>query len=211
MSQASPIRILLAEDHALVREGFAAIIKDEVDMDVVAQAANGQQAVALYQQHQPQITLMDLRMPLLDGVEAITQIRAEFPTACVIVLTTYDGDEDIYRGLQAGARGYLLKDVTAEELLDAIRVVHQGRKYIPPQVALKMAERVNNSALTERETEVLRLMAIGKSNNEIGATLSITERTVKFHVNNILNKLEVSDRTQAVILALRRGLVRLDT
>lgn len=211
MSQATPIRILLAEDHLLVREGFAAIIKDEADMVVVAQAANGQQAVALYRQHQPDITLMDLRMPQINGVEAITQSRAEFPTACIIVLTTYDGDEDIYRGLQAGARGYLLKDMTPEELLDAIRLVYQEQKYIPPQVALKIAEGVNNSALTERESEVLRLMAIGKSNHEIVAALSITERTVKFHVNNILTKLRVIDRTQAVILALKRGLVRLET
>lgn len=211
MSQATPIRILLAEDHTVVRQGLTAIIEDEPDMQVVAQARDGQQAVELYRQHQPHVVLMDLQMPNLDGVAAINHIRAEFPNAHIIVLTTYDGDEDIYRGLQAGAKGYLLKDATAEELLDAIRMVHQGKKYIPPQVAMKLAERLNSCELTQRELEVLQLLAIGKSNQEISAALSITERTAKFHVNNILNKLGAGDRTQAVIVALKRGLVRLKT
>lgn len=211
MSQATSIKILIAEDHAMVREGIAAIVNRAVDMTVVAEADNGQQAVLLHRLHQPDVTLMDLRMPQMDGVEAIAQIRNESPTACIMVLTTYDGDEDIYRGLQAGAKGYLLKDATSEELLDAIRFVHQGRKYIPPKVALKIAERINCSELTEREMEVLRLLTLGKSNQEIGTALSIAESTAKFHVNNILNKLGVSDRTQAVITALRRGLTRLDT
>lgn len=205
------IQILIAEDHAVVRQGLAAIIKDETDMTVVAQAMDGQQAVDLYQQHQPDVVLMDLKMPRLEGVAAITQIRAVSPTAAIIILTTYDGDEDIYRGLQAGARGYLLKDATAEELLEAIRSVHRGQKYIPPQVALKLAERINITELTDRELEVLRLLVIGKSNAEIGAALSISERTVKFHINNIFTKLGVSDRIQAVIHALKRGLARLET
>lgn len=207
----NPIRILIAEDHAVVRQGLAAIIKDEVDMVVVAQATNGQQAVELYQQHQPDVVLMDLKMPKLEGVEAIGLIRGAFSHAHIIILTTYDGDEDIYRGLQAGARGYLLKDATAEELLDAIRLVHQGQKYIPSQVAVKLAERINSTDLTDRELDVLRLLVIGKSNYDIGTALSISERTVKFHINNIFNKLGVSDRTQAVIHALKRGLARLET
>jgi len=207
----NPIHILIAEDHAVVRQGLAAIIKDETDMVVVAQTNNGQQAVDLYQQHQPDVVLMDLKMPKLEGVEAIGLIRAAFPQACIIILTTYDGDEDIYRGLQAGASGYLLKDATAEELLDAIRLVHRGQKYIPSQVASKLAERINSTDLTDRELEVLRLLVIGKSNYDIGVTLSISERTVKFHINNIFNKLGVSDRTQAVIHALKRGLARLET
>jgi len=180
------IRVLIAEDHAVVRQGLAAIIEEEADMQVVAQARDGQQAVELYWQHQLDVVLMDLQMPKLDGVAAITQIRAKSPTAHIIILTTYEGEEDIYRGLKAGVRGYLLKDTTAEELLDAIRIVHQGKKYIPPQVALKLAERLNNSELTKREVEVLQLLVIGKSNPEIGAALSITEGTAKFHVNNIL-------------------------
>ncbi|WP_127025223.1 response regulator transcription factor [Chroococcidiopsis cubana] len=211
MISVNPIQILIAEDHAVVRQGIAAIISDEPDMNAIAQARDGQQAIDLYRLHQPDVVLMDLQMPKVDGVTAIASIKAEFPNACLLVLTTYDGDEDIYRGLQAGARGYLLKDATAEELLDAIRVVHQGRKYIPPQVAAKLAERFNNTELTEREIEVLQLLVLGKSNLEIGNMLGITERTAKFHVNNILHKLGVSDRTQAVIHALKRGLARLDT
>lgn len=211
MSQATPIRILIAEDQAVVRQGLAAIIEDEADMQVVAQAKDGQQAVELYWQHQLDVVLMDLQMPKLDGVATIAQILAKSPTAHIIILTTYEGDEDIYRGLKVGARGYLLKDTTAEELLDAIRIVHQGKKYIPPQISLKLAERINSTELTRRELEVLQLLVIGKSNSEISAALSTTESTAKFHVNNILTKLQVSDRTQAVIIALKRGLARLGT
>lgn len=207
----SPIQILIAEDHAVVRQGLAAIINDEPDMTIVAQAENGQQAIALYRQHQPDVVLMDLQMPILDGVAAITQIKSEFADAHIIVLTTYDGDEDIYRGLQAGARGYLLKGATAEEMLNAIRQVHQGQKYIPLQVAAKLVERLNSTELTDRELEVLQLLVVGKSNADIAIALSVSERTVKFHINNIFNKLGVSDRTQAVIQALKRGLARLST
>lgn len=211
INQILPIRILLAEDHAVVREGLAAILNRKEDMTVVGEAENGRQAVEMYRLQQPDIVLMDLRMPELGGVEAIAQIRAEFPDARIIVLTTYDTDEDIYRGLQAGAKGYLFKDATSKELLNAIRTVHQGQKYIPPEVALKLVERIELSALTERELEVLHLLVNGKKNQEISAALSITEATVKFHVNNILNKLGVKDRTQAVITALKRGLARIDT
>ena len=206
-----PTQILIAEDHVVVGQGLASIIEDEADMDVVAQARDGLEAIELFRQHQPDVTLMDLRMPKLEGVEAITQIRSEFATARIIVLTTYDGDEDIYRGLQAGAQGYLLKDCTAEELVGAIRLVNQGQKYMPSSVALKLAERLNSEELTQRELEVLQLLATGRTNAEISAALTISERTVKFHVSNIFAKRGASDRTQAVIQALKRGLARLES
>lgn len=207
---ASPIRLLIADDHAIARQGIVAIVSQANDMEIVAEASDGKEAIARYQQHQPDVGLIDLRMPTLDGVGAITQIVAEFPGARLMILTTYNTDEDIYRGLQAGAKGYVLKDTTSEELLGAIRTVHKGRKYIPPEVALKLAERINSTNLTEREMDVLRSLVSGKNNQEIGADLSITEGTVKFHINNILTKLGVSDRTQAVVMALKRGLVRLE-
>ncbi|MEM9007186.1 MAG: response regulator transcription factor [Cyanobacteria bacterium P01_F01_bin.86] len=206
-----PIRILIAEDHAVVRQGLASIICDEVDMDVVAQARDGQQAIDLFAQHQPDVTLMDLQMPSLDGVGAIAHILADTPTAHIIILTTYSGDEDIYRGLQAGARGYLLKDATAEEMLDAIRQVHQGKKYVPLAVMMKLTDRLDRTELTQRESQVLQMLAVGKVNQEIGTELCISERTVKFHINNIFTKLGVRDRTQAVVQALKRGLARLES
>lgn len=202
--------ILISDDHAVVREGLAAMLSRRAEMQVVAEASNGTQAVALALQHKPDVLLMDLRMPQMGGVEAIRAIRAEWPEARVIVLTTYDGDEDIYRALQAGAKGYLLKDTPREELLEAIRAVHAGRKHIPPEVAAKLAERLTSETLTEREREVLQLIVAGQSNKEIGASLNITEGTVKVHVNGLLGKLGVSDRTQAVTEALRRGLVHLE-
>lgn len=194
MTTCPPIRVLIAEDHAVVRQGFAAIVDHEPDMEVVAEAKDGQQAVDYYRQHQPDVVLMDLQMPKLEGTEAIIQIRAEFPNARIIILTTYKGDEDIYRGLQAGARGYLLKDTTAEELLDAIHNVYQGRKHVPAELALKLADRVHSTALTEREIEVLQLLVRGRSNQAIATELSISDGTAKFHVNNILRKLGVEDR-----------------
>jgi DNA-binding NarL/FixJ family response regulator len=206
----STIQLLIAEDHAITREGIVTIFNRAPGIQVVAEAENGEQAVALYGQHQPDVALVDLRMPKLDGVGAIGQIRQEFPKANLIILTTYDTDEDIFRGLSAGARGYILKDTTAEELVNAVRTVHNGRKYIPPDVAIKLAERLNSSELTQRELEVLQLISQGKSNFDIGVQLSITEGTVKFHLNNIFSKLGVGDRTQAVIAALQRGLVRLN-
>ena len=200
---------MLADDHPVVREGLALILDNEDDMAVVAQANNGHEAVALFQKQQPDVTLLDLRMPELNGVEAITAIRAEFPDARIILLTTYDGDEDIYQALRAGAMGYLLKDTPCDEILETIRAVHKGQQRIPSPVGVKLFERIGSFQLSDREREVLRLMAAGKSNQEIGAALGITESTVKFHVNNILSKLQVNDRTQAVVTALRRGIVHL--
>jgi DNA-binding NarL/FixJ family response regulator len=205
-NQPSAIRVLIADDHPIVRQGLTTILKQESDMSVVGQAQNGLEAVELYRQQQPDVMLMDLRMPEMDGVEAISAICAEFSPALIIVLTTFDSDEDIYRGLQAGAKGYLLKDAGAEELLAAIRTVANGQKYIPRAVGAKLAERMSNPELSDRELEVLRLMATGKSNRDIAATLHITENTVKFHVNNILSKLGVGDRVQAVLVALKRGI-----
>lgn len=205
----SVIRVLISDDHPFMREGLAAVIDYKPDMTVVGQACNGREAVELFRQHQPDVTLMDLRMPELSGVEAIAIICAEFADARIVVLTTYDGDEDIYRGLRSGAKGYVLKDAEPDELLTAIRAVHNGQKYIPPAVGAKLAERINNPELSERELEVLRLMARGKSNLEISTALSIAEGTVKFHVKNILSKLGVGDRTQAMIVALKRGIIAL--
>lgn len=209
MSQSTKIRVLIVDDHSLVTEGLANIINYDPEMTVVAQAADGQQAIDRYREHQPDITLMDLRMPGMGGVEAITMICAEFKSARIIVLTTYDGDEDIYRGLRAGAQGYLLKDAKPNELLNVIRIVHSGQQYVSPTVARKLVERMNNPVLSERELEVLRLMAQGLSNQDIGTALNIGESTVKSHVTRILSKLAVSDRTQAVIVAVKRGLVSL--
>jgi two-component system NarL family response regulator len=205
----SVIRVLISDDHPFMREGLAAVIDYRSDMTVVGQACNGHEAVELFRQQQPDVTLMDLRMPEMGGVEAIAAICAEFADARIIVLTTYDGDEDIYRGLRTGAKGYVLKDAEPDELLTAIRAVHQGQQYIPSAVGAKLAERMGSPELSDRELEVLRLMATGKSNLEISTALSIAEGTVKFHVKNILSKLAVSDRTQAMIVALKRGIIKL--
>jgi two-component system, NarL family, response regulator len=210
MSQEAPIRVLIVDDHPVIRTGLSLMLKYERGMEAVGEAGNGREAVALYRMCRPNVTLMDLRMPDMDGAEAITAIRAEFPAARIILLTTYDGDEDIYRGLRAGAKAYLLKDAPCEELLETIRRVHSGQKCITMEVGAKLAERIEGPVLTEREREVLRQMARGSSNQEIGAALFITEGTVKFHVNHILSKLGVNDRTQAVIVALKRGIASLD-
>jgi two-component system NarL family response regulator len=205
----TPIRVLIVDDHTIVQEGIAAIINEEDDMTVIGQAKNGIEAIALFRPLQPDITLMDLRMPEMGGVEAITALCAEFKTARIIVLTTYDGDEDIYRGLRAGAKGYLLKDSKPSELRTAIRTVHSGQQYIPSHVGAKLVQRMSNPELTDRELEVLQLIAQGMSNLEIGAALTITESTVKSNVNRILSKLGAKDRTQATIIALKRGIASL--
>src|SRR5712672_3850760 len=203
------IRIMVIDDQAVVRQGFVALVNTVADMVVVAEGTDGQKAVDLYRLHRPAVTLMDLRMPKMGGVEAIVAIRREFRDARLIVLTTYDGDEDIYRSLQAGAQGYLLKDMFFEELEDAIRKVHAGSRWIPTQVAERLAERMGTSDLTGREIEVLEQIVAGNSNKAIAARLNISEATVKSHINNILSKLGVADRTQADTTALQRGLVHL--
>jgi two-component system, NarL family, response regulator len=209
MSQPTTIRVLIVDDHAIVRRGLATIINRAPDMTVIAQAEDGQQAIEVFREYQPDVTLMDLSMPQMGGVEAIRAICAEFKQARITVLTTYDGDEDIYRGLQAGAQGYLLKDAKPNELLNAIRTIHSGQKYVPPAVGAKLLQRMDHPELSEREQAVLRLMAQGMSNAEIATGLSIGESTVKSHINRLLSKLGVSDRTQAVIVAVKRGLVSL--
>jgi DNA-binding NarL/FixJ family response regulator len=209
MSGSTAIRVLIVDDHAIVQQGLAAMIDNEPDMIVVGQVGNGQEAIDQYRQLQPDITLMDLRMPQIGGVDATATICAEFARARIIILTTYDGDEDIYRGLRAGAKGYLLKDTEPDALLNAIHVVHSGQQYIPPHVGAKLAQRINNPELTDRELEVLRLVAQGMSNLQISAALSITENTVKSNINRILSKLGAKDRTQATIIALKRGIASL--
>jgi two-component system NarL family response regulator len=203
------IRIMVVDDHPVVREGFAGMIGTEPDMRLVAEARSGEEAQRLFRQHRPDVTLMDLRMPGVNGVEAIRAIRREFPQSRFIVLTTYDGDEDIYRALEAGAQAYLLKDMLCDEILAAIRAVHAGQRRIPAEVGTRLAERMSGLELSGREQQVLELVVKGQSNKEIAARLDITEATVKGHVTNILSKLGVTDRTQAAITALRRGLVHL--
>jgi len=203
------IRIMVVEDHHVVRQGLVALLNTVPDMRVVAEGADGKQAVDLFRRHEPDVTLMDLRMPTMSGVDAVIEIRRNFPAARIIVLTTFDGDEDIYRALQAGARAYLLKGMFGDELMDAIRAVHAGKSRIPPVVAERLATRMGSPGLTARELDVLKLIVAGKSNKEIGEELRISEATVKTHINNILSKLGVTDRTQATTAALQRGIVHL--
>lgn len=210
MTKSKPIKILIVDDHLVVRMGLKSMIDSQSDMAVVAEAGNGQEAVTLFREHQPDIVLMDLRMPEMSGVEATTAIRENFPEARVIVLTTYDGDENIYRALQAGARAYLLKDIPRNEFLDNVRAVHNGHYCVPPAVAVRLAQRMPHPDLSSRELEVLKLIVEGMSNKEIASALSVTESTIKNHVNSILGKLNVRDRTQAATTALRRGIVMLD-
>lgn len=210
METISQIKLLIADDHPFYVDGLIANLEIEDDLSVAGRAANGEQAVAMFRELKPDLVLMDLRMPVMTGVEAIGEIMKIDPAARIIVLTTYDGDEDIHRALKLGARAYLLKDVFREDLLTAIRDVYAGRRYLPPAVAGRLAERWMTEELTSRELEVLGLIAAGKSNREIGAALNIAEGTVKAHVNSILGKLNANDRTHAAMLALQRGILHLD-
>jgi len=209
MSAGKRIRILIAEDHLIARVGVSTIVNMQPDMTVVAEAANGQQAVELFRKHLPDVTLLDLRMPGTGGVEAATAIRREFPDARLIALTTYGGDEDIRRALQAGVQAYLTKDVLHDDLLKAIRAVHAGETFLPPSVAATLAAQIPGSVLSAREMEVLSLIVDGLANKQIAYKLNIAEHTVKNHVKNILAKLGVADRTQAVTAAIQRGIIHL--
>jgi two-component system NarL family response regulator len=205
------IRVLVVEDHHVVRQGLVALLNVVDGLEVVGEAADGVEAIAQFRKHRPDITLVDLRLPRLSGVEVISRIRMETPQARFIVLTTYDGDEDIYRALQAGAKAYLLKGMTSEELIATIRMVHEGRSYIPPEIAQKLAARMGTEELTPREFDVLEQIVRGKSNKEIATELEISEATVKTHINSLLSKLNVTDRTQAATAALQRGIVTLES
>ena len=205
----SLIRILLVDDHPLLRDGVAGLIADQPDMELVGEASTGREAIGQFHKHRPDVTLLDLQMPEMNGIDAILAIRAEFPDARIIVLTTYTGDAQILRALKAGAQAYLLKSALRRELLDTIRVVHKGQRRIPPEVAVQLAEHAADDALTSREIEVLRLIAAGKANKLVASDLSITEETVKGHVKNILSKLDARDRTHAVTIALKRGIIEL--
>ena len=206
----NPIRILVVEDHPIVRQGLIALLSVVEGVEVVGEAADGVEAVRQFEEAHPDVTLVDLRLPKMSGVEVIQRVRANHAQARFIVLTTYDGDEDIYRALQAGARAYLLKWMTVEVLISAIRSVHAGKSIIPPAIAQKLAERMATEQLTQREQAVLEQIVLGKSNKEIGVALDISEATVKTHINNLLGKLGVEDRTQAATAAIQRGLVQLE-
>jgi two-component system, NarL family, response regulator len=206
---ARSIRVLVVDDHPIVRQGLVSILEDEPDMEIVGQASDGNEAIAQFRLHQPDVVLLDLRMPQLGGVEVITAVRAEAPEANIIMLTIYDTDEAIYQGLRAGARAYLLKDTPCDEILEVIRAVYEGRRYISAMVGEKLAARMDKPMLSDRERQVIAEMAKGKNNREIGAELSITEHTVRFHVNNVLSKLGANDRAHAIVLALRQGIVQL--
>ena len=209
MSGPEPIRILSVDDHPLLREGIAALIGNQQDMKLVAQAANGHEAIAQFRTHRPDVTLMDLQMPEMSGIDAIIAIRSEFRDARIIVLTTYGGDALAQRALKAGAQAYILKGLLRKELLDAIRAVHGGTKRIHPEVAIQLADHAADDALSAREIEVLALIAAGNSNKLIADQLSVSEQTVKGHVKNILSKLNASDRTHAVVVGVKRGIIQL--
>jgi DNA-binding NarL/FixJ family response regulator len=206
----SLIRILTVDDHALLRKGISALVNAETDMKLVAEASNGDEAIAAFRLHRPDVTLMDLQMPGMNGTEAIDRIRSEFPNALFIVLTTYTGDVQVMRAFKAGARAYLLKGHVHKELLDTIRAVHAGHKRIPSEIAAQLAEHAADDQLTQREIDVLRLIAAGNSNKLIADQLSIGESTVKSHVTNILSKLAANDRAHAVTIGLHRGIIELD-
>ena len=209
MTNLEKIKVMVVDDHPLMRVGVASIINARPDMTVVAQTGSGEEAVALFPQHRPDVTLMDLRLPRMGGVDSIRAIRGRWPNARFVVLTTYEGDEDIHRALEAGAKGYVIKGMPYQTLIDALLRVHSGGRFLPPPVARALAARMPDSELSTREQEVLRRLVDGMTNKEIANTLGITEATVKCHVSTILMRLNVSDRTQAVVTALQRGLVHL--
>jgi DNA-binding NarL/FixJ family response regulator len=209
MNAATRIRILSVDDHPLLREGLAAIINNQQDMLLVAEASNAEEAIQQYRKHQPDITLMDLRLPDKSGIDALIAVRAEFPAAHVIMLTTFEGDVEIQRALEAGARGYMLKSMPPKELVEVIRQVHAGKKRIPAQLAAQLAEHMSDDNLTAREIEVLSQIAGGNRNRDIAEKLFITEETVKVHIKHIMEKLGANDRTQAVAIGVRRGIIEL--
>jgi len=209
MTEPDRIRVLCVDDHPLLREGIAIIINHQPDMLLVSHAASGSEAIQQYRAHRPDVTLMDLRLPDLSGIDAMIAIRAEFPEARIIMLTTFEGDVEIQRALEAGARGYLLKNMPPSELLQVIRLVHAGKKRVPAEVASHLAEHIGDEALTPREVDVLRHIAGGNRNRDIGRRLFISEETVKVHVKHIMDKLGAADRTQAIAIAVRRGIIQL--
>ena len=209
MSSKSPIRVFSVDDHPLLREGIAALVNSQPDMVLTAQAASGAEAIQLFKEQLPDVTLLDLRLPDMSGIDVLIAIRTQFPDARIIMLTTFEGDVEIQRALQAGARGYLLKNMPPTELLDVIRQVHAGKKRIPPEIASQLLEHMSDEVLTEREIEVLREVAEGNRNREIAERLFISEETVKVHIKHIMEKLGASDRTQAVSIGLRRGIIQL--
>jgi DNA-binding NarL/FixJ family response regulator len=209
VTEQARIRILGVDDHPLLREGIAVIINSQPDMVLVSQAANGAEAIQQFRQHKPDVTLMDLRLPDLNGIDVMIAIRAEFPEARIIMLTTFEGDVEIQRALEAGARGYLLKNMPPSELAQVIRQVHAGKKRIPPEIAAHLAEHMSDDSLTAREVEVLQQIAGGNRNRDIGELLHISEETVKVHIKHIMDKLGAKDRTQAIAIAVRRGIIQL--
>ena len=209
MNAAGAIRILTVDDHPVLREGIAAVLASEQDMILVAEASNGREAVEQFRAHHPDVTLMDVQMPEVNGIDAIVKIRKEFPDARIIVLTTYTGDAQATRAFKAGAFGYLLKNMVRKELIDTIRTVHGGKKRIPPEIAVEMAQHHTDDALTEREIEVLRAVAGGNANKIVGQLLNVSEETIKAHMKSILSKLGANDRTHAVTIAVKRGIIEI--
>jgi DNA-binding NarL/FixJ family response regulator len=209
MNTPPQIRILCVDDHPLMREGIAAIIRNETDMVLIAEASNGREAIHDYREHRPDIALMDLRLPDISGIDAVIAIRTEYPSAKIIMLTTFEGDAEIHRALEAGAQGYMLKSMPRKQLVEMIRRVHAGKKHIPPEVAAHLVEHLGEEALSKREVEVLHKVAGGNRNSDIAALLFISEETVKGHIKHIMEKLGASDRTEAVAIGVRRGIIQL--